>query len=153
MQAFNWNAELLKKMCKIAATVLEQQAGWEYDFGEGVYATPRAMQLHLLSPEDHAVLSSNDLDAECHLTVFGKRAPVAKFRNKKFTAKGIRNDVTLFKLATFKKEQSKGFTYIVKLLNYMEKDWVDEQKQFQQLKIQDKIEKGKNQSMYMRAAV
>ena len=107
------------------------------------------MQLHLLSPDDRAVLSSNNLDAERHLTVFGKRAPVAKFRNKKFTAKGIRNDVTLFKLATFKNEQSKGFTYIIKLLNDMEKDWVDEQKQFQQSKIWDKIEKGKNQSMYM----
>ena len=136
-------------MCEIAATVLEQQAGWEYDFGEGAYATPRAMQLHLLSPEDCAVLSSNNLDAERHLTVFGKRAPVAKFCNKKFMAKGIRNDVTWFKLATFKNEQSKGFTYIIKLLNDMEKDWVDEQKQFQQSKIWDKIEKGKNQSMYM----
>ena len=72
----------------------KRQAGPEYGFGEVVYVTPRAMQLHLLSPEDCAVLSSNNLDAERHLTVFGKRAPVAKFCNKKFMAKGIRNDVT-----------------------------------------------------------
>ena len=82
-------------MCEDAA-VLERQADREYGFGEGVYATPRAMQLHLLSPEDREGLPSNNLDAECHLAVFGKRASVVKFRNKKFTAKGIRNDVTLF---------------------------------------------------------
>ena len=35
---------------------------------------------------------------------------------------------------------------IVKLLKDMEKDWVDKQKQFPQLKILEKIEKGKNQS-------
>ena len=62
--------------------------------------------------------------------LFLVRAPVAKFRNKKFTAKGIINDVTLFQSATFKNGQSKGFTSIVKLLNDMEKDWVDEQKEF-----------------------
>lgn len=44
--------------------------------------------------------------------------------------------------------QSKGFISIVRLLNEMEKDWIDEQKQFHQLKILEKIEKGKNQSMY-----
>ena len=45
--------------------------------------------------------------------LFLVRAPVAKFRNKKFTAKGIINDVTLFQSATFKNGQSKGFTFIV----------------------------------------
>ena len=41
---------------------------------------------------------SNKLDAERHLAVFGKAAPFAKFHNKKYTAKGIRN-VTLFQSA------------------------------------------------------
>ena len=85
-----------------------------------------------------------NLDAERHLSVFGKRAPVAKFRNKQFTAKGIRNDVTLYQSVKFKNEQSKWFISIVRLLNDMEKDWVDEQKQFHQLKILENIEKGKN---------
>ena len=76
-------------MCEDAATVLEQQASREYGFGEGVYATPRATQLHLISPEDCVGLPSNNLDAEFHLTVFSKRAPVAKFRNKKIIAKGM----------------------------------------------------------------
>ena len=37
-------------------------------------------------------------------------------------------------------QQSKGFTSIIKLLNDMEKDWVNEQKKFQQLKITEKIQ-------------
>ena len=94
----------------------------EYGFGEGVYATPRATQLHLLSPEDCIGLTSNNLDAECHLAVFGERAPIAKFHNKKFTVKVIRNDITLFQSATFKNEQSKRLTSIVKLLSVMYKD-------------------------------
>ena len=140
--------QLLLKMCEDAATVLERQAGREYGFGEGLNLAPRATQLYLLSPEDRAGLLAHNLDAERHLSVFGKRAPVAKFRNKKFTAKGIRNDVTLFQSETFKNEQSKGFIAIVKLLNNMEKDWVDKQKEFHKLKILEKIEKGKNQSRY-----
>ena len=80
---------------------------------ERVYATPIATQLHLLSPEDGASLLSNNFDAECHLAVFVKRAPVAKFCNKKLTVKEIRNDVTLFQPATFKNKRSKGFTSII----------------------------------------
>ena len=90
----------------------------------------------------------NNIDAERHLAVFGKRAPVAKYKNKKCTAKEIRNDVTLFQSGTFKKEQSKGFSSIVRLLNDMENDWTEKQKQFHEIKIVEKIEKGKNQSMY-----
>ena len=86
-------------------------------------------------------LPSTNLDAERHLFVFGKRSPVAKFINKNVTTKGIRNDVTLFQSATFKSEISKRFLSIVKLLNDLEKDWVDKQKQFHQLKILEKIKK------------
>merc|ERR1739842_49794 len=53
-----------------------------YGFGEGVDATPRATQLHLLSPDDLDGLPSTNLDSERHLSVFGKRSPVAKFINK-----------------------------------------------------------------------
>ena len=47
----------------------------------------------------------------------------------------------------YSSQQSKGFTSIIKLLNDMEKDWVNEQKKFQQLKILEKI-----QSMNMQNA-
>ena len=40
----------------------------------------------------------------------------------------------------YSSQQSKGFTSIIKLLNDMEKDWVNEQKKFQQLKIMEKIQ-------------
>ena len=40
----------------------------------------------------------------------------------------------------YSSQQSKGFTSIIKLLNDMEKDWVNEQKKFQQLKITEKIQ-------------
>ena len=121
--------------------------GREYGFGVGVDETPRVTQLDLLPPDKHAGLPTNNIDAERHLAVFGKRAPVPKFKNKKFNAKGIRN-VTLFQSGTFKKEQSKGFSSIVRLLNNMEQDWTEKQKQFHEIKILEKIEKGKNQSMY-----
>ena len=137
--------QLLKK---IAAAVLDRQAGQEYGFGVGVDETPRATQLHLLPPDECAGLPTNNIDVEHHLAVFGKRAPVAKFKNKKFTVKRIRNDVTLFQSGTFKKEQSKGFSSIVRLLNDMEKDWTEKQKQFHEIKILEKIEKGKSQSMH-----
>ena len=82
--------QLLKKMCEDAAAVLDRQAGREYGFGVGgVDETPRVTQLHLLPPDERAGLPTNNIDAERHLAVFGKRAPVPKFKNKKFTAKGI----------------------------------------------------------------
>ena len=65
------------------------------------------------------------------VAVFDKRALAAKFRNQQITAKGIRNGVTLFHSARLKNKQSKGFNSIVKILGDMDKDWVEEQKQFQ----------------------
>ena len=68
--------KLLLKMCEGAATVLERQAGREYGL-------VKELTRHQEQP--------------------GKRASVAKFRNKKFTAKGIRIDCTLFQSDTFKR--------------------------------------------------
>lgn len=80
--------------------------------------------------------------------MFGKRAPLAKFRNKKFTAKGIRNDCTLHQSETFHSAPFNGFSTIVKLLNNMEKDWTAEQKTLHTQKLLEKIEKGRKQSIY-----
>ena len=140
---------ILKKMCTDAANVLERQAGREYGFGEqSANPEPRATQIHLLTKEERHGLPSHNLDAERHLSVFGKRAPVAKFRNKKFTAKGIRNDVTLFQSDTFDNEFNRGFMKVVKLLNEMESNWMNSQKEFHKSKILEKIKKGENQSKY-----
>ena len=71
------------------------------------------MLLYLLNKDKLSGLPTNNLDAEWHLSVFGKRAPVAKFRNKKFTAKGIRNDVNLHQSKTFQNTPDKAFQSVV----------------------------------------
>ena len=63
----------------------------------------------LLTKEE---LATNNL--ESHLAGFGKRAPVAKFRNKRFTAKGIQNSCTLLLSQAFRNEAGKGFNKVVK---------------------------------------
>ena len=141
--------KILKMMCVDAAIVFGRQAGREYGFGTLLNEPARATQLYLLSKEELSDLSTNNLDAERHLTVFGRRAPLAKYRNKKFTAKGIRNDCTLYHSETFHNEPSKSFSVIVKLLNSMEKDWVGEQKELHKLKMLEKIEKGRKQMTFV----
>jgi hypothetical protein len=140
--------QILKLMCIDAGEVFGRQAGREYGFGDHLDKPARATQIHLLTKEERAGLPTNNLDSERHLSVFGKRAPVAKFRNKMFTAKGIRNDVTLYHSTTFQNSPSRSFVSIVKLLNNMEKEWVGDQKELHKLKIMEKIEKGKKQSKY-----
>ena len=109
-------------MCVNAAEVFCRQAGREYGFGDQTETSVRATQLNLLTKEELEHLPTNNLDAERNLCVFGKRAPVAKFRNKKFSAKAIRNDCTLHQSQTFKYPPTKGFNSVVSLLNDMEKN-------------------------------
>ena len=141
---------ILQKMCVDAAITLERQVGREYGFGE-IFSKnpPRAAQLHLLSSEELAGLPTNNLESERHLAGFGRRAVVAKYRNKRFSAKGIRNYCTLLASEVFKKQTVKRFDGVVKLLNEMEKNWVIEQKDMFDIKIRSKIEKGKKKrSLY-----
>ena len=74
--------------------------------------------------------------------------PVAKFRNKKFTAKAIRNDLMLYQSTTFSNTPDKNLQAVAKLLNEMEKKWSAEQKQLHKLKILEKLDKAKNQAEY-----
>ena len=140
--------KILQKMYIDAAEVLDRQAGREYGFSSYKEKPARASQLLLLSKDNLTDLPTNNLDAERHLSVFSRKAPVAKFCNKKFTAKGIRNDMTLFQSKTFQNAPSKNFHSIVKLLSNMDMKMIDTQKQFQTATILEKIEKGKNQSKY-----
>ena len=138
--------KLLFRMCLDAANVLERQAGREFGFGQSLDLEKRATSLHILSKDEIKDLPTHNLDAERHLSVFGRRAPVAKFRNKKFTGKGIRNNVVLFQSDTFESENSKEFVRVVKLLNEMEHDWVISQGELHKAKILEKIKKGEQQS-------
>ena len=76
-------------MCIDAAEVLGRQACKDYGFGSNKQEPDRARQLFLLSKDDLAELPTNHPDAERNFSMFGRKAPVPKFRNKKFTAKDI----------------------------------------------------------------
>ena len=141
--------KILQKMCTDAAEVFDRQAGREYGFGQyRLGREPRATELNLLTTEQLSGLPTNNCEAERHLAGFGKRAPVAKYRNKNFTAKGIRNDCTLLLSSAFHKDTGKGFNAVVKVLNDMESKWYNEQKQLLHIRIAEKIEKGKKKSQY-----
>ena len=116
-------------MCLHAAQVFDRQTGREYGFGKFHLANPpRATQLNLLTSDELEGLPTNNLESERHLAGFGKRAAVAKFRNQRFTAKGIRNDCTLLISDSFQCKAEKSFNNVVKLLNEMEQRWVEDQK-------------------------
>ena len=101
-------SKILYKMCLNAAQVFDCQTGREYRFGNFRLSNPpRATELHLLTNEKLAGLPINNLESERHLAGFGKRAAVAKFRNKRFTAKGIRNDCTLLISDSFQTKNEK----------------------------------------------
>ena len=142
--------KILNKMCLHAAQVFDRQTGREYGFGNFRLSNPsRATELHLLTNEELAGLPTNNLECERHLAGFGKRAAVAKFRNKRFTAKGIRNDCTLLISDAFETKNEKKFNKVVKFLNEMELKWVAEQKKLKLKQIKEKIEKGKKRDQYV----
>ena len=102
-------------MCLHAAQVFDRQTGREYGFGKFCLSNPpRATELNLLSNEELVGLPTNNLESERHLAGFGRRAAVAKFRNQRFTAKGIRNDCTLLISDYF---QTKHEKKLIKLFN------------------------------------
>ena len=94
----NLGKQLLEKMCEDPATVLETTSRSRVWFWWSGLCNTKSNAIASTLTRRSCWLS-NKLDAECHLAVFGKAAPFAKFRNKKYTAKGIRNDVTLFRSA------------------------------------------------------
>ena len=68
------------------------QCGPEYGFSQD--NSLQATDIATLNIEDLKLLPSNNLKAERNLAEFDRRASnVAKFRNFKFTAKSILNDV------------------------------------------------------------
>ena len=79
--------QLLELMCKDADAALLRQSGREYGFADEEDKSPRATQLHLLTKEELAGLPSNNIPAERHLTVFGRRAPVVKFSKQEIHSK------------------------------------------------------------------
>ena len=104
---------LLDLMCVEAAKVLLRQCGREYGFGdvEEDEVGERATKLNLLSSQELAHLPTNNIPAERHLAAFGRRVPLANFRNKK--AKAIRNDMTLYQSSAFSTAKNKDFNKVI----------------------------------------
>ena len=135
--------KILDRMCEEAAKGFDLQRGKEYGFGEtGMQRQRETTNIHTMAPEkmDEIVVVHN-LSCERLLGTFGQRAVVAKFRNRKFTAQGIRDDVVLAKSDTTVIESTTR--KINMILNIKEKYWTEEQKKLQSLRIQKKITESK----------
>ena len=121
--------KIINKMCLHAAQVFDRQTGREYGFGKFRFSNPpRVTELHLLTNDELEGLPTNNFESERHLAGFGKRAAVAKLRNQRFTAKGIRNDCRLLISGSFQSKPEKIFNKVVELLNEMEQRWAEDQK-------------------------
>ena len=113
-------------MCIDAAEGLKLQCGREYGFSSD---EARATQLHKLTESQLQGLPTNNLVTERDLSKFSRLAEVAKFRNKNFKAKGIRNDMTLYQ--SNKGEVQNLARKIRKVLQQREIEWNDNQKTLQ----------------------
>ena len=94
--------------------------------------------------------NTNNVVAECNLSVFDKKAKVAKSRKYKFKAKGIRNEVVLH---IYKGSFSVTLNHLMKkmatLLNKREEEWSAQQKAKLKAKHEEKMEGAKKQSQYV----
>ena len=133
---------LLQCMCQQAAKDLATQRGREYGFQRTAEsagnAEPRATELHKLSPEDLCNLPTNNLECERDLSKFDKLAKrSAATSNRNFTAKGIRDDMTLNKAGVVTVE--KVTRDIAKVLDENELKWVEKQNILSQEKLQRNV--------------
>ena len=119
------------------------QCGREYGFSE---SDARVTQLHKLTPTELYGLPTNNLDTERDLSKFSRLSEVAKFLNNKFSAKGIRNDMTLYQSG--KGAISNIAIKIRKVLEDREEKWNDSQKKLLSIRIKEKLEKSEKSKDY-----
>ena len=120
---------LLGEMCTQAGKDLAKQRGREYGFSDAstTDSDPRATELHKLQPSDLEGLPTNNLECERDLSKFDKLARrSAASSNRKFTAKGMRNDMTLNNAGVVTVE--KMTRDIAKVMDKSEQEWVKSQK-------------------------
>ena len=98
---------------------------------------PRATQLYKLSTAELKDMPTNNINNEKDLAKFSHLAVVAKFRNKQFIGKGIRNDIVLFQSSQLVVDSITK--KINKVLNNREKNWNVDQKTLQKERILRKI--------------
>ena len=86
-------------MCVDAAYTVNLQCGREYRFADDSQLL-RATQLDKLTEDELFGLPTNNLSTERDFSKFSHLSEVAKFKNYKFQAKGIRNYMILYKSKT-----------------------------------------------------
>ena len=139
--------DALKMMCVDAAHGIKMQCGREYGFDDDAdEVNPRATELYKLNENELKDMPTNNINAERDLAKFSHLAVVAKFRNKNFTAKGIRNDIVL--LQSSQSTVDSLTTKIHKVLTDREHYWSIEQKQLQKLRIERKVNEAKKDQDY-----
>ena len=88
--------QILKKISMDAAETTDGQCGREYGFGNYKDHELRATAIYKLPSALRKELNdTNNIIAERNLSVFDRKLVVAKTRNYKFKAKGIRNDMAV----------------------------------------------------------
>ena len=80
-----------------SAEGFELQCGREYGFGNSELPSRNATQLHTIPESDLAGMPTENVSTcEVLLSTFSRRAIVSKYRNKRFTAKVLRDNIMLF---------------------------------------------------------
>ena len=137
---------IIKEFCKKAAIDLTTQRGREYGFSE--YSEPRATDLTKLSKNQLDGLPTNNLDCERDLAKFDHLAKrSASCSSKKFTAKGIRDEITL--LDCNKSHIEKVTKSIKRILDKEEKAWAESQNILTEVKLKNDVKKAAKQIEYV----
>ena len=120
--------QILKKISMYPAETIDRQCGREYGFGNYKDRELRATAIYKLPSALRKELNdTNNIIAERNLSVFDRKLVVAKTRNYKFKAKGIRNDMVLPD-SSFNLTPNNLMKKLAKLLNLREDKWTEQQK-------------------------
>ena len=87
--------EVINRMCVETVKVFEMQCGREYGFGTSELPSGQTTELHKLQPEELKSMPTNNIICGRLLATFSHCADVSKFRNKNFSAKGIKDNIVL----------------------------------------------------------
>ena len=138
---------IIDRMCEEAAKGLDMQRGGEYGFGDNHPDRPTT-KMHELSAEEVNAIDTvvHNLPCERLLGKFSHRAVVAEYRNKFFTAQGIRDDMVLVKSSQSTVQATTR--KINKILKLKESEWTSEQKKLRGLRIQKKMADSQSQQTY-----
>ena len=129
--------KILQRMCEEAAKGFDAQRGSEYGFGSN-HPNRATTKLHELSESEVSAIGVvHNLTCERRLGTFGHRSAVAKYRNKTFTAQGIRDDLVL--VDSDQSSVERMTRKINKILKKRESEWTEQQKKLRVLKIKKKI--------------